>query len=407
LLLLSKKNSTFAVVLIFDDDTKHITLSQANSLVRDAVELSLPDAMWVQAELLDIRERGHCYMELVENDETTNTPIAQSRACCWSNTWRKVHAKWCSAVGDERPLSKGMKMLFLLRANFHEAYGFSWIVEDIDPTYTIGEMTRKRMEIMRKLKEEGGIDMQKELHISPFAQRIAVISSATAAGYEDFCHQLANNEYGFYFAAHLFPAIMQGEQTEKSVIGALNSIHAEIDSYDVVVIIRGGGSSADLSGFDTLALAENVANFPLPIITGIGHERDETVIDAISCVSVKTPTAAAAFLIDNLTQTLERLVNAAQRVLRAVQHRLETEKVKMEGMDKRLGSAVQICLMMQKHKLQMMEQRVKAVDPQNILKRGYTMTLHEGKVVMDATTLKKGDRLTIVAAKGEAQVEVI
>lgn len=407
MLWLSKKNSTFAIVLIFDDDTKHLSLSQANGLVRDAVEFSLPDAIWVQAELLDIRERNHCYMELVENDETTNTPIAQARACCWSNTWRTVREKWRKAVGDERPLAKGMKILFLLRANFHEAYGFSWIVEDLDPTYTIGEMTRKRMEIMRILKEEGVIDMQKELRISPFAQRIAVISSATAAGYEDFCHQLENNDYGFYFAARLFPAIMQGEQTEQSVISALDSIHADIDSYDVVVIIRGGGSSADLSGFDTLALAENVANFPLPIITGIGHERDDTVIDAISCVRVKTPTAAAAFLIDNLAQTLERLASVAQRVLRAVQHRLESEKLKMEGMDKRLNSAVQMCMMRQKHRLQMIEQRVKAVDPQNILKRGYTMTLHEGKVVMDATTLKKGDQLTIVAAKGEAKAEVL
>ena len=397
-------------MLIFDDDNRNgaqLTLSEANGLVRDAVEMALPDAIWVQAEVLDIREKGHCYMELVEKDEVRNTPIAQARACCWNNTWREVKEKCEETCGSDVSAWRGLKMLFLLRANFHEAYGFSWIVEDIDPTYTIGEMARRRAEIIRRLKEEGIFDMQRELTISPFATRIAVISSASAAGYGDFCNQLAENDYGFAFETTLFPATMQGEQTSQSVIAALDAINAEEDRYDVVVIIRGGGSTADLAGFDTLELAENVANFPLPIITGIGHERDETVIDTIARVSVKTPTAVAAFLIDNLAATMETLANAALRIQRAVQQRLEKEKLKMEGMGRRIESSVAMYFMKQKHLLQMMEQRVQAVNPINILRRGYSIALHNGKAVMDAEALKEGDRLTLIAAKGQTSVEVI
>ena len=396
-----------APMLIFTDDNAHISLSEAHSLVREAVEAALPEPLWVQAEVLDIREKGHCYMELVEKDDAYNTPIAQARACCWSNTWQTVKRKCEQALG-ENPIrsAAGTKMLFLLRANFHEAYGFSWIVEDIDPAYTIGEMARRRVEILKKLKEAGIIDMQKELPISPFATKIAVISSASAAGYGDFCNQLAENDYGFAFQTTLFPAIMQGEQTSSSIISALDAINAAEESYDVVVIIRGGGSTADLSGFDTLELAENIANFPLPIITGIGHERDETVIDTIARVSVKTPTAVAAFLIDNLAATMETLGNAALRIQRAVQRRLETEKMKMESMDRRVANSISLYFLKQHHLLQMMEQRIKAVDPMNILRRGYSIALHKGTPVMDTDTLSKGDILTLIAAHGQTEVEV-
>ena len=398
-------------MLKFTDDTTHLSLSEANSLVREAVETALPEALWVQAEVLDIREKGHCYIELVEKDDVRNTPIAQARACCWINTWAKVKRKCEQALGENALQSAagsaaGLKMLFLLRANFHEAYGFSWIVEDIDPTYTIGEMARRRAEILRKLKEAGIIDMQKELPISPFTTKIAVISSPSAAGYGDFCNQLAENDYGFVFQTTLFPAIMQGEQTSDSIIAALDAINAEDGKYDVVVIIRGGGSTADLSGFDTLELAENIANFPIPVITGIGHERDETVIDFIARVSVKTPTAVAAFLIDNLAATMEILGNAALRIQRAVQRRLETEKMKMDGMDRLIKNSISLYFIKQHHRLQMVEQRVKAVDPMNILRRGYSITLHKGKPVMDADALSKGDILTLIAVKGAAKVEV-
>ena len=250
------------------------SLRQLNLLVREAIEDALPDEYWVEAELSECRENsGHCYMELIEKDERSNTPVARASAKCWRQTWLMVKPYFERTTGQ--PLRAGMKVLLRVYAQFHEAYGFSWIVTDIDPTYTLGDMARKRQEIIRQLKEEGVFDLQRELRIPTFAKRIAVISAQNAAGYGDFCRQLEDNDYGFRFEVTLFPAIMQGEQVETSVISALNNVYERIHDFDVVCILRGGGASADLSGFDTLALAENVAQFPLPIITGIGHDRHD------------------------------------------------------------------------------------------------------------------------------------
>ena len=269
------------------------TLRQLNLMVHDAIEAELSDEYWVQAELAECREsRGHCYMELVEKEEQSNTPIARASAKCWKTTWNVVRPHFERTTGQ--PLHAGMKVLLRVYPQFHEAYGFSWIVTDIDPTYTIGDLARRRQEIIRQLKEEGVFDLQRELRLPLFCQRIAVISSETAAGYGDFCRQLEENSYGFRFSVTLFPAIMQGEQVEQSIIHALEQIWSKASSsYDAVIIIRGGGATADLSGFDTLALAENVAQFPIPIITGIGHDRDESILDMVAHQRVKTPTAAA------------------------------------------------------------------------------------------------------------------
>ena len=292
---------------------KRYTLQLLNALVREAIEIELPDEYWLEAELSECREsRGHCYMELVEKDETSNTPIARASAKCWKQTWAMLQPYFERTTGQS--LRAGMKVLLKVYAQFHEAFGFSWIVTDIDPTFTLGDMAQRRQAIIRKLKEEGVFDLQRELTIPRFCQRIAVISAETAAGYGDFCRQLTENEYGLQFEPTLFPAIMQGEQVEQSVIAALNSIHEQINDFDIVVIIRGGGSTSDMSGFDTLALAENVANFPLPIITGIGHDRDECVLDMVSNMRVKTPTAAAAFLVDHLADTLQHLNDLQQRI---------------------------------------------------------------------------------------------
>ena len=275
----------------------NLTLYQLNNLVRQVIDYSLSETYWVEAELAECRESGgHCYMDLVQKDE--DTLVARAQARCWRSTWSYVLPKFMKVTG-ERP-RPGMKVLLMVKPQFHEAYGFSWIVQDIDPNYTLGDMARQRQEIINTLKREGIFDLNKSLSIPMFAQRIAVISSQTAAGYGDFCDQLQNNEYGFKFSTRLFPAVMQGEQVEQTIIEALNKINDSIEDFDVVVIIRGGGATSDFSGFDTLELAENVANFPLPIITGIGHDRDECILDMISCVRVKTPTAAATWLIDNL-----------------------------------------------------------------------------------------------------------
>ena len=438
---------------IYDTDNRvALSLSELNLLVKETVELTMPQSFWVRAELAGINDaRGHCYMELVEMG-IDRTPVAQARACCWRQTWLRLAPKFLRATGEE--MRRGMKVMLQVRADFHVAYGFSWIVTDVDPAYTMGDMARRRQEIIRRLKEEGVFDLNRQLTISPFCQRIAVISSATAAGYGDFCNQLADNDYGLQFVTRLFPAVMQGEQVEQSVTAALDMVHTclleDPGAFDAVVIIRGGGSTADLSGFDTLLLAEYVANFPLPVITGIGHDRDQSVIDLIACRSEKTPTAVAAFLIDNLAETLERINDCAQRVQHVIGMILERERERTSRMEQRLQSAfgqrrlrednrisdimhrlsggTDRLLLQQKnridslsmrfpvmlnriiererHRLQLAELGVKAADPVNILRRGYSITLYEGKAVTDASSLQRGDNVTIVMANGRRQMTV-
>lgn len=403
---------------------ERLTLVELNGLVRDAIENALPEEYWVEAELSECREHGgHCYMELIEKDEHSATPVARASAKCWRQTWVMVKPYFERTTGQQ--LRAGMKVLLRVYAQFHEAYGFSWIVSDIDPTYTLGDMARKRQEIIRQLKEEGVFDLQRELRIPTFAKRIAVISAEHAAGYGDFCRQLEDNDYGFKFDVTLFPAIMQGEQVEASVVDALNEIYQRISDFDVVCILRGGGATADLSGFDTLALAENVAQFPLPIITGIGHERDESILDMISNTRVKTPTAAAALLTDNLLRVLERLDDASQRLSYAVNQRINSQKTRMatlttliptlalrivsdqrhriETTKSRLPIAIERRLTNQKHLLESLSLKLQGFDPQLLLSRGYSITLKDGRVVRDPQQLKPGDEIETRVEKGTIQ----
>ena len=357
-------------------------------------------------------------MELIEKDEQTATPIAKASAKCWASKWILVRPYFERTTGQR--LVAGMKVLLKVYPQFHEAFGFSWIVTDIDPTYTLGDMARKRQEIIRQLKEEGVFDLQKELTLPLFCQRIAVISSETAAGYGDFCNQLADNPYGFQFQTQLFPAIMQGESIEQSIINALERIYDQ--PFDCVVIIRGGGATSDMSGFDTLALAEHVANFPIPIITGIGHDRDESILDMVSHTRVKTPTAAAALLIDHLKEVLDTVNNAQNSITRLVQQKLSTlstqlssvseaiprlfsivktrQEAKIDALQQRLPMLIERRFLAENHRLQLMEEKLKALDPQLLLKRGYSITLHKGRAVKDATTLKAGDEIETRLAQG-------
>lgn len=398
---------------------KRFSLFELNSLVREVVESEMPDEYWVEAELSDCREsRGHYYMELIQKDEHSATPIAKAPARCWASKWMMIRPYFERTTGQQ--LHAGMKVLLKVYAQFHEAYGFAWIVTDIDPTYTLGDMARKRQEIIRQLKEEGVFDLQKELSLPLFCQRIAVISSETAAGYGDFCNQLADNPYGFQFESQLFPAIMQGEGVEQSIINALERIYDT--DYDVVVIIRGGGATSDMSGFDTLALAENVANFPLPIITGIGHDRDESILDMVSHTRVKTPTAAAAFLIDHLKEVLEVIDASQERITSLALQKLSTlhsqfsivqetiprlfsivktrQEAKLDAFYQRLLTALDHRLTSERHRMELMEEKVKALDPTLLLKRGYSITLFNGRAVRDPQMLKEGDEIETRIEKG-------
>ena len=398
---------------------RHITLFELNRLVREAIEDALPMEYWVEAELSECREsRGHCYMELIQKDEQTATPIAKASAKCWANKWLTIRPYFERTTGQQ--LHAGMKVLLQVYPQFHEAYGFSWIVTDIDPTYTLGDMARKRQEIIQKLKAEGVFDLQKELQLPVFCQRIAVISSQTAAGYGDFCNQLADNPYGFKFETQLFPAIMQGEGVEQSIISALEQIYDM--PFDCVVIIRGGGATSDMSGFDTLALAENVANFPTPIITGIGHERDESILDMISHTRVKTPTAAAALLIDHLKGVLETIEGAQSMITHYVQQKLSIansqlsiiseaiprlfsivktrQEAKIDALYTRLPMLIERRLTSERHRLQLIDEKLKALDPTLLLARGYSITMHNGRAVKDASQLSPGAEIETRLAKG-------
>lgn len=407
---------------------KTMTLLELNRRLRETVESGLPDEYWVEAELAEVREtRGHCYMELVEKDRLGNTPVARAQARCWQRTWAIMRPYFERTTGQA--LRPGMKVMLRVYAQFHEAYGFSWIVTDIDPTYTVGDMARKRRMIIERLKAAGVFDLNRELVIPMFASRIAVISSETAAGYGDFSRQLENNEYGFRFEAELFPAVMQGEQVEQSVIAALDRIYPRSGDFDCVVIIRGGGATSDMSGFDTLALAENVANFPLPVITGIGHDRDESVLDMVANTSVKTPTAAAAFLISRLKATADRIDSAATAIAVAVERRMERERMHMKRMAEliprlfsvvktrreaqldimweRIRTAPQRRLTAESHRLELLGQRLAALNPELPLKRGYSITMHGGRAVRDAGSLKPGDEIETRLGNGTIKSQVI
>jgi len=398
-----------------------LTLLELNRLVRETISDALPDEYWVEAELSECREHGgHCYMELIEKDNRSNTPVARASAKCWRQTWQMVRPYFERTTGQ--PLRAGIKVLLKVYAQYHEAYGFSWIVTDIDPTYTLGDMARRRQEIIRQLKEEGVFDLQRELRIPLFAQRIAVISALAAAGYGDFCRQIEENPYGLRFTVNLFPAIMQGEQVEASVIAALNRIYEAVGNYDVVCILRGGGATADLSGFDTLALAENIAQFPLPVITGIGHDRDETILDMVSHTRVKTPTAAAALLVDNLHRILVQLEQAETFVGRYVSERLNSQQQRIAQLATLIPSIAQRKLTEHRHRVELLQNRLpvaierqltelhhrlerftlqlQGFDPQLLLARGYSITLKDGRAVRDPSVLKPGDEVETRVEKG-------
>ena len=423
---------------------KTVTLFELNNLVREVISSTLSEEYWVEAEISEVHEvRGHCYMELIQKELFSNTPVAKASAKCWKNKWSLLREKFAKVTREG--LKPGMKVLLKVYADFHEAYGFSWIVTDINPEFTMGDMARKRQEIIDTLKREGVFELQKELVLPQFAQRIAVISSENAAGYGDFCHQLADNPQQLKFYTRLFPAVMQGEGVEESVIGALNSINENIEKFDAVVIIRGGGATSDLSGFDTLRLAENVANFPIPIITGIGHDRDESIVDMVAHTKVKTPTAAAALLIDHLNHVLERLLDAQAELIAAVRHRSELEQARLVRMSEKIpvhfslvktrqeqrierhlanitaslndklsrehhrlsliesqfGPTLLQQLTREKYRLQLLQQRLEALNPQRLLQRGYSITLCKGKVVKNARQLKAGDEIETKLANGK------
>ncbi len=400
-----------------------LSLFDLNALVRSSIEQCLPDGYWVQAELSDVRTNstGHCYLEFIQKDPRGNNLIAKARGTIWSNVFRLLKPYFEESTGQE--FVSGIKVLVLVTVSFHELYGYTLTVQDIDPAYTLGDMERRRRDILNQLEEEGVLTLNKELEMPRLPQRIAVISSPTAAGYGDFCHQLEHNPRNFFFYTELFPALMQGDRVEDSVLSALDKINARLAEFDVVVIIRGGGATSDLSGFDTYLLAAACAQFPLPIITGIGHERDDTVIDSVAHTRVKTPTAAAEFLIDCMNDAADELEMLAVRLQEGVRSLLGQERRKIIACKNRIPTAVYRTLSFgrlslltlrkdlmsslrgrlsgERHRLELLQQRLKDASPERLLARGYSITLKDGKVVKDFKQVQEGDEVVTRIYQGE------
>jgi exodeoxyribonuclease VII large subunit len=295
----------------------------------------------------------------------------------------------------------GLKVLLQVTVSFHELYGFTLDVCDIEPAYTIGDIARQRMLVIKRLTEEGVIGLNKELEIPLLPQRIAIISSATAAGYGDFCDQLLNNKYGFVFYPHLFPAPMQGNTAEQGIIDALDRIAAHAECWDAVVIIRGGGATSDLGCFDSYDLANNCAQFPLPIITGIGHLRDESVLDIVAHTCAKTPTAAAELLIHTMLANESMLAGLQESIANAVTGRIEDEKRRIETIVGRIPVATALFMQAQQHKLELHQRSIDAASPEHILSLGYSITRINGKAVRNAADLATGDEVQTTVANGE------
>ena len=438
---------------MFPDVNKQTySLSELTGEIHDVLKEAFPDTYWVRAETSDVHinsASGHCYLEFIEKDTQSNQIIAKARGAIWAKTFRMLKPYFEMETGQH--FTSGLKVLVRVSIDFHEVYGFNLNVVDIDPSYTLGDLVRKRQEIIRQLQEEGVFTLNKELSLPALPQRIAVITSPTAAGYEDFINQLFYNKAGYPFYVKLFPALMQGEKTEESIIAALERIDSHRELFDAVVIIRGGGATSDLNSFDSYLLAANCAQFPLPIITGIGHERDDTIIDLVAHTRLKTPTAVAAFLINCMDQAAEQLnllqqalctdtlsiLNEKKQTLQrigtllpaTVNNRiernrsalnllasklptitsglLERNKNQLELMHQRIHTAISSRLLKESRFIELQEQFIRMASPDYILKRGYSLTLRDGKILKSAKAVKSGDHLTTRFSDGEIESEVI
>lgn len=405
---------------------QYISLLELNSQIRQTLDTALAPYYWVVAEISELRvvQKGHCYLELVEKEN--NFLQAKLRATIWAYDYRNISG-WFEATTGET-LKPGMKVLAKLRVEFHELYGISANIKEIDPQFTLGERAKKRQEVIARLVADGVFDMNKQLPLPYVPQKIAVISSPSAAGYGDFMHHLRQNEYGYNFQVQLYSATMQGSEAPRTIISALHAIHDAPQPYDLVVIIRGGGAKIDMDCFDDYDLASHIAQFPLPIITGIGHERDESVADLVAHTKLKTPTAVSAFLISGVASFEQRIDQLAQRIENNVRHICKAQSYKLEELSrsfqliktrfwdkqhaaldqiqyrlpmhgrwivqrekksladifKRLSTVAASNLDKERNKLDYMKKTIELSDPKLILKKGYTISYVDGKLLKNS-----------------------
>ena len=427
-----------------------ISLKDLLLAVRQELYQTFDRGYWIRAEISEIRENtnGHCYLELVEKDSSEKLIVAKTKAAIWADTYRMLKPYFKEETGQA--LNVGLKILVEVTVNFHEVYGFSCVIRDIDPTFTLGDLARKRQETIRKLKEDGIWEMNKSLELSGLVNRIAVISSPSAAGYGDFQDQLLSNKKGYKFYVKLFPAIMQGEGAVASIIDALDRIYTHTGFFDVVAIIRGGGATTDMLAFDEYDLAAHCAQFPLPVITGIGHDRDESVVDMVAHTRCKTPTAVAAFLTDKAAESEANVLFLQNEIVGKVSGYLTKEKSYLENMTLQFSQKLNLSLQKEKYylnraieairqksvfalqrekrngqevgrkmrllirhffnkeqyKIELYEKTLSLVSPWNVLKKGYSLTIKNGKTVRSAEELTAGDIITTIFSDGRKQSEV-
>ena len=396
------------------------TLSELLGQVKGALEKGLPDQYWVVAEIMELRENRHCYLELIEKSEENDSLLARVRATIWASRYGMLRPFFEASTGTR--LKSGIKILCKASVEFHAQYGLSLNITDIDPSYTLGDLARKKQEVIQRLRKEGVFDMNRELSFPLVPQHIAVISSETAAGYGDFMETIQNNRHEFYFHSTLFPAVMQGDEAPLSITSAMEDIYESDSDFDCVVLIRGGGSKADLESFNHYDLSYFITQFPLPVITGIGHERDESVADMVAHKGLKTPTAVAEFLVDQLLAFEFQLSAMQDRLSTSVRMRVQGDLSRLERYGRDMMHLSKALLFQQSEQLHQTEgilrrelanlleregnylaqlkKRNELVNPRNILLRGYSMTLLEGKSVSSIKNIKPGSLLETRLYKG-------
>jgi len=410
-----------------------LSLSELLSQVKKTLGKEFPDSHWIVAEILELHENrsGHCYLELIEKSSENDSLLARARGTIWASRYSMLRPFFETTTGTK--LKSGIKILCRASVEFHEQYGFSLNITDIDPSYTLGDLAQKKQEVIRKLREDGVMEMNKEIPFPEVPQRIAVISSDSAAGYGDFMESIQNNSHGFLFYTRLFPAVMQGDEVPGSITGALDKIFESVSEFDCVAIIRGGGSKADLESFNHYELAYFITQFPLPVITGIGHERDESVADMVAAYGLKTPTAVAEFLMDQLLAFEFRLSALHDQLTSSVKRIVQSRSTMLERywgdlghltrgtLQRKSDQLQQVRLLLEKgtdniftrkkDHLTLLETRTALVNPDNILKRGYSMTLLDGKAIRKVQQVKSGDLLEtrlydgIIISKAEKSIQ--
>lgn len=354
--------------------------------------------IWVSAEVVGLSENrtGHCYLELMEKNDD-GVIVAKAKATIWASLYKLIKPYFLRETG--MPLAVGMTVALLVEVVYHPNYGASLNVKDINPSYTIGNRMLQRNKVISRLQTDGVFDMNKELPVPMLIRRIAVVTAQTAAGYGDFINEINKNQWGFAFQVTLFPALVQGEMAEASMVRALHQVAEQADSFDVVVVIRGGGSVADLACFDGYDLAYTVTQMPLPVIAGIGHDRDVSVLDMVAGLSLKTPTAVAQYLVQTMVEAYEKVLACQDRISRAVQHLLQRYENRLRTIETMLPLCASRCLEQKQHRLQLLERTVELLSPQSILKKGYTMTLKNGTVA-SLQDLQAGDEISTVFHNG-------